>query len=212
MTSAIFFWDNVGFSWITFKIRVPTELSPSWLACLIFTKYLKADISYQGVTRVETYPFPKDAIREAVFNAIAHNATNQALKHNHNVLSFNCVFWHRKQEISITWKKKIFQGIYRFTSDDASIMLFFSIFLFSRTIATLCFPYELHIVAKSVSHVLETLVSSLSTPHGTAFEILSLFFQIISLILLPVPGTPASCDISGLNWKEKIFQGICWFT
>ena len=39
---------------------------------LIFTKYLKANISYQGVTRVETYPFPKDAIREAVFNAIAH--------------------------------------------------------------------------------------------------------------------------------------------
>lgn len=39
---------------------------------LIFTKYLKADISYKGVTRVETYPFPKDAIREAVFNAIAH--------------------------------------------------------------------------------------------------------------------------------------------
>lgn len=39
---------------------------------LIFTKYLKADISYQGVTRVETYPFPKEAIREAVFNAIAH--------------------------------------------------------------------------------------------------------------------------------------------
>lgn len=39
---------------------------------LIFTKYLKAEISYHGVTRVETYPFPKEAIREAVFNAIAH--------------------------------------------------------------------------------------------------------------------------------------------
>ena len=39
---------------------------------LIFTKYLKAEISYRGVTRVETYPFPKEAIREAVFNAIAH--------------------------------------------------------------------------------------------------------------------------------------------
>lgn len=39
---------------------------------LIFTKYLKANISYHGVTRVETYPFPKEAIREAVFNAIAH--------------------------------------------------------------------------------------------------------------------------------------------
>lgn len=39
---------------------------------LIFTKYLKADISYDGVTRIETYPFPKAAIREAVYNAIAH--------------------------------------------------------------------------------------------------------------------------------------------
>ena len=39
---------------------------------LIFTKYLKADISYEGVTRVETYPFPKAAIREAVYNAIVH--------------------------------------------------------------------------------------------------------------------------------------------
>ncbi|MGL5434985.1 MAG: ATP-binding protein [Lachnospiraceae bacterium] len=39
---------------------------------LIFTKYLKAIISYRGVTRVETFPFPKEAIREAVFNAIAH--------------------------------------------------------------------------------------------------------------------------------------------
>ena len=39
---------------------------------LIFTKYLKAEISYSGVVRVETYPYPKEAIREAVFNAIAH--------------------------------------------------------------------------------------------------------------------------------------------
>ena len=39
---------------------------------LIFTKYLKANISYEGVTRVETYPFPKAAIREAVYNAIVH--------------------------------------------------------------------------------------------------------------------------------------------
>ncbi len=39
---------------------------------LIYTKYLKADIGYQGVTRVETYPFPRKAIREAIFNALAH--------------------------------------------------------------------------------------------------------------------------------------------
>ena len=39
---------------------------------LIFTKYLKANITYEGVTRIETYPFPKPAIREAVYNAIVH--------------------------------------------------------------------------------------------------------------------------------------------
>ena len=39
---------------------------------LLFTKYLKADISYEGVTRVETYPYPKEALREAVYNAIVH--------------------------------------------------------------------------------------------------------------------------------------------
>lgn len=39
---------------------------------LIFTKYLKATISYEGVTRIEKYPYPREALREAVFNAIAH--------------------------------------------------------------------------------------------------------------------------------------------
>lgn len=39
---------------------------------LIFTKYLKGIISYEGITRVENYPYPREAIREAVLNAIAH--------------------------------------------------------------------------------------------------------------------------------------------
>ncbi len=39
---------------------------------LIYTKYMRAWISYDGVTRVERYPFPHVAIREAVFNAIIH--------------------------------------------------------------------------------------------------------------------------------------------
>ena len=34
---------------------------------------MKASIAYDGVTRIETYPFPKAAIREAVFNAIIHS-------------------------------------------------------------------------------------------------------------------------------------------
>lgn len=38
----------------------------------LLTKYTKALISYEGLTRVETYEYPKDALREAVLNAIAH--------------------------------------------------------------------------------------------------------------------------------------------
>jgi len=39
---------------------------------ILFTKYIKALISYDGIHRVETYEYPKDAIREALLNAIAH--------------------------------------------------------------------------------------------------------------------------------------------
>jgi len=39
---------------------------------LLFTKYIKALISYEGIYRVETYEYPKEAIREAVHNAVAH--------------------------------------------------------------------------------------------------------------------------------------------
>ena len=37
---------------------------------LLFTKYIKALISYEGLNRVETYEYPKEAIREALLNAI----------------------------------------------------------------------------------------------------------------------------------------------
>jgi len=39
---------------------------------ILFTKYIKAIISYDGIHRVETYEYPKDAVREAILNALAH--------------------------------------------------------------------------------------------------------------------------------------------
>ncbi|MDR0311467.1 MAG: putative DNA binding domain-containing protein [Acidobacteriota bacterium] len=39
---------------------------------LIYTKYLKAKISYEGIERVERHPFPVEAVREAILNAIVH--------------------------------------------------------------------------------------------------------------------------------------------
>ena len=39
---------------------------------LLYTKYMRALISYDGVYRVETFPVPRDAMREAVINAVIH--------------------------------------------------------------------------------------------------------------------------------------------
>jgi ATP-dependent DNA helicase RecG len=39
---------------------------------LIFTKYLKAIISYEGVQRVESFPISELAFREALINAVVH--------------------------------------------------------------------------------------------------------------------------------------------
>nr|MBC8186437.1 putative DNA binding domain-containing protein [candidate division KSB1 bacterium] len=38
---------------------------------LLFTKYIKAKISYEGIHRIETYEYPKEALREALLHAIA---------------------------------------------------------------------------------------------------------------------------------------------
>ena len=41
---------------------------------LLTTKYLRALISYEGIQRVESLPMPREALREAVLNAVAHKA------------------------------------------------------------------------------------------------------------------------------------------
>lgn len=39
---------------------------------IIYVKYMKALISYEGITRRETYFFPPDAFRELLLNAVIH--------------------------------------------------------------------------------------------------------------------------------------------
>lgn len=39
---------------------------------LVYTKYLKALISYDGLQRIETFMFPQEAFREVILNAINH--------------------------------------------------------------------------------------------------------------------------------------------
>ena len=39
---------------------------------LLLTKYMRANISYEDLTRIEKYPFPRPALREALLNAVVH--------------------------------------------------------------------------------------------------------------------------------------------
>ena len=39
---------------------------------LLLTKYTKAFISYKGLSRIETYEYPENALREALLNAVSH--------------------------------------------------------------------------------------------------------------------------------------------
>lgn len=39
---------------------------------LLLTKYTKAIVSYKGLSRIETYEYPEEALREALLNAVAH--------------------------------------------------------------------------------------------------------------------------------------------
>ena len=39
---------------------------------LLLTKYLKAVVSYEGIQRIETFPVPQAALREALLNALVH--------------------------------------------------------------------------------------------------------------------------------------------
>ena len=64
---------------------------------LIYLKYLKAKITYEHDRRVETYPFARNAIREAIYNAIAHNCYMYGtpiqirIEEEHIIISNRCI-------------------------------------------------------------------------------------------------------------------------
>ncbi len=64
---------------------------------LLFTKYIKAAISYEGINRVETYEYPKDAVREALLNAIAHKDYSGGAPIQISVYNDKIIFWNEGQ-------------------------------------------------------------------------------------------------------------------
>lgn len=64
---------------------------------LLFSKYIKALISYEGLNRVETYEYPKEAIREALLNAIAHKDYSGGVPIQMSVYNDKLMIWNEGQ-------------------------------------------------------------------------------------------------------------------
>ena len=64
---------------------------------LLFTKYIKALISYEGIYRVETYEYPKEAVREAIHNAVAHRDYTGGMPIQISVYKDKIMIWNYGQ-------------------------------------------------------------------------------------------------------------------
>lgn len=64
---------------------------------ILFTKYIKAIISYEGINRVETYEYPKDAVREALLNALAHKDYSSSTPIQISVYDDKIMIWNYGQ-------------------------------------------------------------------------------------------------------------------
>ena len=60
-------------------------------------KYLKAWISYEGLQRVETYPVPEAALREAILNAVVHKEYASAIPVQISVYADKMMIWNPGQ-------------------------------------------------------------------------------------------------------------------
>ena len=64
---------------------------------VLLTKYLKARISYEGITRVETFPYPEAALREAIINAIVHKEYSSGIPIQIKVFENKIRIWNDGQ-------------------------------------------------------------------------------------------------------------------
>ena len=64
---------------------------------LLFTKYIKSSISYEGLNRVEKYEYPKNAVREALLNAVCHKDYSGGVPIQISVYNDKLIFWNEGQ-------------------------------------------------------------------------------------------------------------------
>ena len=64
---------------------------------VLLTKYLRAGISYQGTQRLERFPVPEPALREALINAIAHKDYGALIPTQISVYDHKLIIWNAGQ-------------------------------------------------------------------------------------------------------------------
>ncbi len=69
---------------------------------LLLSKYLEAAIRCAGISRIEEYPYPEPALREALLNAIAHKDYGSGNPIQIKVYDDRITFWNAGQ-LPETW-------------------------------------------------------------------------------------------------------------
>ncbi|MBK7334942.1 MAG: putative DNA binding domain-containing protein [Saprospirales bacterium] len=69
---------------------------------LLLTKYLEAQIRYEGISRIEEFSYPESAIREALLNAIAHKDYSSGIPIQIKVYESRIAIWNAG-ELPETW-------------------------------------------------------------------------------------------------------------
>ena len=64
---------------------------------LLMSKYLEAQIRYEGISRIEEFPYPEAALREALLNAIAHKDYGSGNPIQIKVYNDRINFWNAGQ-------------------------------------------------------------------------------------------------------------------
>lgn len=93
-------WIKIGFFRANDDLRYQDEIHGDLFAQmektleLLYTKYLKAHISYRGIQRLETFLLPRHALREALLNAVIHKDYASAVPIQISVYEHQIVLWN----------------------------------------------------------------------------------------------------------------------
>ena len=93
------------------EIHGPLMLQADKVVEMVYTKYLKALISYDGLQRTETFMTPKGAFREVILNAINHKLYEsgnpiQISVYEDKIIVFNQGYWPEDIELEDLYTRK----------------------------------------------------------------------------------------------------------